>query len=74
VRFAGAVEVPILVQLQSTGGATCGDDSCTIGEPIEPVGSTKFEVQRGGFSKKLGDYWNERWPFKNALPVGTPLW
>jgi hypothetical protein len=74
VRLAGAVEVPILIQLQSTGGSTCGEDMCTIGEPIEPVGSAKFKVQSGGFSKKLGNYWNDHWPFKNALPVGTPLW
>jgi hypothetical protein len=73
VRLSGALEVPILIQLQSAGGTTCYDELCSIGRDTGTTPS-EYPVQTGHISRRLGDYWNNSWPFKSAMPLGLDTW
>lgn len=79
-RLAGAIEVPILVQIQSFGGTYCkkygpgpDDTMCNIGPDIESNPIVGFDVTSGHIDKTLSDFWDNKWPFKDALPIGTQL-
>jgi len=75
-RLFGAVETPIVVQIQSHGGRPwCGDGICNFTDPtVEPEPTpVGYEIQTGHFSPAIAEFWKS-WPYKDALPVQTPLW
>lgn len=83
VRLGGAIEVPILVQLQSSGGPVCSEQednqiSCSIRSNFESedqsVPVVPYKIQAEDIATALAEYWKNQWPFKNALPLSTPLW
>ena len=67
VRLFGAMQVPVLFELQMAGGPECTQESCSIG------GKTRSNRAGQGVSKKIAEYWDKQWKFKSAVLVETPL-
>lgn len=75
-RLFGAVEVPILVQIQSTGAPICNKDFCRLrSEYSEPPAQKQpYEVRTADFDTEIGKFWSTQWPYRDALPISTKLW
>lgn len=75
-RLFGAIEVPILVQIQSTGEPTCNDHMCNIRHEYSdpPARDVGYSVQTGHVAPELVKFWKTRWPYRDALVVSTDLW
>ena len=75
IRLSGALEVPIIVQLQSNGGFdNCSPEMCHMGSSNDSADSSKeYEVQGGHISPAIAQSWS-KWPFRKSLPLGTDLW
>lgn len=76
VRLFGALQVPILIQIQTAGGTACVTTHCSIpdGKVRWAGGEGPTNIQTGDIAKELGEYWSSQWPFKSAMPLGTALW